>query len=113
MASQVCGANCHAILQSKTQQMHSRAAAAVIAFNCTRSLSMKSTLLLTDEAETTRLMLKDLAFDELPMRNTEARGLQCDRWGHPRLGCVDATSYPKPTLRFHHQSNNEITKWNT
>jgi hypothetical protein len=29
---------------------------------------MKSTLLLTDEAETTRLMLKDVAFDELSVR---------------------------------------------
>ena len=88
--------------------------AAAIAFNCTRSHSMKTTLLLTDEAETTRLMLKDVAFDELPVRNIEAQaGCNCDRWGHPRLGCVHATSYPKLRLRFHHQSNKEITKWNT
>src|SRR3954454_13270443 len=72
-------------MQSKTQQMHCRAVAAAIAFNCTRSHSMKTTLLLTDEAETTRLMLKDVAFDELPVRDTEAHaGCNCDRWGHPR-----------------------------
>ena len=76
--------------------MHSRAAAAAIAFNCTRSDSMKTTLLLTDEAETNRLMLKDVAFDELPVRDTEAHaGCNCDRWGHPCLGCVDRYIIPK------------------
>ena len=50
---------------------------------------MKNTLLLTDEAETTRLMLKDVAFDELVVRDTEAHtGCNCDRWGHPCPGCV-------------------------
>ena len=57
---------------------------------------MKSTLLLTDEAETNRLMLKDVAFDELPMRNTEAHaGCNCDRWGHPRLGVRRRDIVPK------------------
>jgi hypothetical protein len=75
---------------------------------------MKSTLLLTDEPETTGLMLKDVAFDELSVRTPRrTAGCNCDRWGHPRLGCVDATSHPKLRLRFHHQSNSEITKWNT
>ena len=51
---------------------------------------MKSTLLLTDEAETNRLMLKDVAFDELPVRDTEAHaGCNCDRWGHPCLGSLE------------------------
>jgi len=44
---------------------------------------MKTTLLLTDEAETTRLMLEDLAFDELALRHTEARGLQLRSVGTP------------------------------
>jgi len=45
---------------------------------------MKTTLLLTNEAETTRLMLNDVAFDELLIRDTEAHaGCNCDRWGHP------------------------------
>ena len=75
---------------------------------------MKTTLLLTDEAETARLMLKHVAFDGLAVRDTEAHaGCNCDRWGHPRLGCVDATSYPNRRLQSHHQSNSEITKWNT
>jgi len=51
---------------------------------------MKPTLLLSDEAETTRLMLKDVAFDELPERDAEAHaGCNCDRWGHPCPGCIN------------------------
>ena len=57
---------------------------------------MKNTLLLTDEAETTRLMLKDVAFDELVVRDTEAHtGCNCDRWGHPCPGCVNHDILPK------------------
>jgi hypothetical protein len=55
---------------------------------------MKTALLLTDEAETTRLMLKDVAFDELPVRDTEAHaGCNCDRWGHP---CPGSSRPQKP-----------------
>jgi hypothetical protein len=51
---------------------------------------MKTTLWLTNEAETTRLMLNDLAFNELPVRDTEAHaGCNFDRWGHPCPRCVD------------------------
>ncbi len=57
---------------------------------------MKSTQLLTDEAKTNRLMLNDVAFDELPLRNTGARaGCNCDRWGHPCPGCIDRYIIPK------------------
>jgi hypothetical protein len=83
-------------LQSKTQQIPSRAVAAAITFKHTRSDSMKNTLSLTDEAEITRLMLKDIACDELPVRNTEAHaGCNCDRWGHPCPGCVNRDIEPK------------------
>ncbi len=45
---------------------------------------MKTTLLLTDEAETARLMLNHVAFDGLAVRDSEAHaGCNCDRWGHP------------------------------
>jgi hypothetical protein len=75
---------------------------------------MKNTLLLTNEAETTRLMLKDVAFDELPIRDTEAHaGCNCDRWGHPCPECVDRDIVPKAETPVHHQSNSEITQWNT
>ena len=75
---------------------------------------MKTTLLLTNEAETTRLMLKDVAFDELLIRDTEAHaGCNCDRWGHPCPGCVNRDIVPKPETPVHHESNNEITQWNT
>jgi hypothetical protein len=76
--------------------MHSRAAAAAIAFNRTRNDSMKTTLLLTDEAETTRLMLKNIAFDVLPLRDAEAHAdCNCDRWGHPCPGCVNRDVVPE------------------
>ena len=75
---------------------------------------MKTTLLLTNEAETTRQMLKDVAFDELPVRDTEAHaGCNCDRWGHPCPGCMDRDIVPKAETPVHHQSNSEITQWNT
>jgi hypothetical protein len=62
---------------------------------------MKTTLFLTDEAETTRLMLKDVAFDELRVTDIEAHaGCNCDRWGHPIPGASTATSYPARRLRF-------------
>jgi hypothetical protein len=51
---------------------------------------MKTTLLLTDEAEISRLMLNDPVLDELPVRHTEAHaGCTCDRWGHPCPKCID------------------------
>jgi len=76
--------------------MHSRAVAAAIAFNRTRSDSMKATMLLTDEAVTTRLMLKNVAFDKLPVRHREAHaGCNCDRWGHPCPGCVGREIVPE------------------
>ena len=54
---------------------------------------METTLLLTDEAETTRLMLKNIAFDELPMRDAEAHaGCNCDRWGHPCAECLKSNT---------------------
>jgi hypothetical protein len=65
-------------------------------FGRSRSDSMKSTLLLTNEAETTRLMLKNVAFDELAARNTETHaGCNCDRWGHPCPGCIDRDIVPR------------------
>src|SRR5262249_9190618 len=83
-------------LQSKTQQMHSRAVAAAITLNRTRSDSMKAALFLTDEAEIMRLMLKNVAFDELPVRDTEAHaGCNCDRWGHPCPGCLGRGIVPE------------------
>jgi hypothetical protein len=64
-------------------------------FGSTGSDSMKPTLLLSDEAETTRLMLKDVAFDELPERDAEAHaGCNCDRRGHPCPGCVNPDIVP-------------------
>ena len=75
--------------------MRSRAVATAIALSCTRSDSMKATLL-TEKTKTTRLMLKDVAFDELPVRDTGAHaGCKCDRWGHPCPGCVNHDIVPK------------------
>jgi len=56
---------------------------------------MKPTLLLSDEAETTRLMLKDGPFEESAVRDTEAHlGCNCDRWGHPCPGCTNRDFVP-------------------
>lgn len=56
---------------------------------------MKPTLLLSDEPETTRLMLKDVVGDQLRVRDTEAHvGCNCDRWGHPCPGCVNPDIVP-------------------
>ena len=58
---------------------------------------MKPTLLLTNEPETVRLMLKEITFDESSLRDIEARtGCTCDRWGHPCSGCVGSQIVPKP-----------------
>jgi hypothetical protein len=93
--------------------MHSRAAAAAIAFKRTTRDSMKTTLLLTDELETTRLMLKDVAFDDLSVRHIEAHaGCKCDRWGHPCADCFDRKNQTKSTLQFHQHSNSELNRWN-
>ena len=57
---------------------------------------MKTTLLLTEELETTRLMLKDVAFDDLSVRHIEAHaGCNCDRWGHPCPRCVNRDVVPE------------------
>ncbi|MGE5214594.1 MAG: hypothetical protein ACM3NN_12990 [Nitrospirota bacterium] len=58
---------------------------------------MKTTLLLTEEAETTKLMLKDVAFEDLRVRDSEAHASRnCDRWGHP---CPGSRPPPHHTRR--------------
>ena len=45
---------------------------------------MKATLLLNDEPETVRLMLKEITSGGVVVRESEWRaGCNCDRWGHP------------------------------
>ena len=71
------------------------AAANAVVLRSTGRDSMKPTLLLSDEAETTKLMLQDVAVDELPVRYTEAHvGCNCDRWGHPCPRCVNPDIVP-------------------
>ena len=74
---------------------------------------MKTTLLLTNEAETTRLMLNDVAFDEIPARDTDsARGLQLRSLAAPLSGMRRPRHRTKAETPVHHQSNSEITQWN-
>ena len=48
---------------------------------------MKPTLLLSDEPETVRLLLKEVTSGGVAVREREAgAGCSCDRWGHPFLG---------------------------
>ena len=57
---------------------------------------MKLTLLLNDEPETVRLMLKEVTSGGVAVRETEARaGCNCDRWGHPCPGCAERNVQPK------------------
>ena len=57
---------------------------------------MKTTPLLSDEPETAGLLLKEVAFDKLPVRESEARaGCNCDRWGHPYPECVERNIRPE------------------
>ena len=51
---------------------------------------MKPILLLNDEPETMRLMLEEVTFGGVAVRESEARaGCNCDRWGHPCAGCLE------------------------
>jgi hypothetical protein len=82
-------------LQSKSQQMPGHGTGERRSFGSSWNASMKPTLLLSDEAETTRLMLKDVAFAELPVGDIEPHvGCNCDRWGHPCPGCVNHDTAP-------------------
>ena len=73
---------------------------------------MKPTLLLSDETETTRLMLKDVPFDELPVRGADAHvGCNCDRWGHPCPGCVNPDIVPSAETPVSSSVKSEMTKW--
>lgn len=49
---------------------------------------MKTILFLHDEATRPTQLLQDTVRARLPLRETEAlAGGNCDRWGHPCLGC--------------------------
>jgi len=49
---------------------------------------MKTTLLLNDETTRATLLLENVAWTELSLREPEAvAGCNCDRWGHPCPGC--------------------------
>jgi hypothetical protein len=77
-------------LQSKSQQTPSHGTNERHSLGSSGSDSMKPTFLLSDEAEITRLMLKDVAVGESEVREKEAHvGCNCDRWGHPCPGCVN------------------------
>ena len=51
---------------------------------------MKPTLMLGDQPETVRLLLKEITSGDVEVRKSEARaGCNCDRWGHPCLGSLN------------------------
>jgi hypothetical protein len=63
---------------------------------------MKPTLLLNDEPETVKLMLKEIT--GAAVRKSKARaGCNCDRWGHP---CLDRKKTNEDRSNFITQSNN-------
>jgi len=73
---------------------------------------MKSTLLLNDEPETVRLMLKEVTSGGVAVRESEARAAIAIAGAIPVRGVSSPTNPRKPTLRFHHQSNSEVNRWN-
>jgi len=73
---------------------------------------MKSTLLLNDEPETVRPMLKEVTSGCVAVRESEARGAIAIAGAIPVRGVSSPTNPRKPTLRFHHQSNSEVNRWN-
>jgi hypothetical protein len=73
---------------------------------------MKTTLLLSDEAETVRPMLTEVTSGGVTVAESEAgAGCNCDRWGHPVRGVSSAINPRKPTLRFHQRLNSEVNRW--
>jgi len=75
---------------------------------------MKATLLLNDESETARLMLKDVAFDPVKVRETEAvAGRNCDRWGHPCPSCDERKVQMKAQVPISSPAKSMKLKWNT
>ena len=66
---------------------------------------MKTTLLLNDELETTRLLLKEVALAESAAPESESlAGCDCDRWGHPCSGCGGRNIRPEAETPSHQQS---------
>jgi hypothetical protein len=58
---------------------------------------MKTLLLLHDETRRTTQLLQDAVPIKVPLGEIRAvAGCNCDRWGHPRLGCVEPKIPPKP-----------------
>jgi hypothetical protein len=57
---------------------------------------MKTTLLLNDETRPAKLMLQNIATTKVIVREAEAvAGCNCDRWGHPCVGCNEHKVQPK------------------
>ncbi len=67
---------------------------------------MKPILLLSDETTPRRQLLQDAAHTNVRVYHAEASaGCNCDRWGHPCPGCIEA-NVKKAELPIHEQSNN-------
>jgi hypothetical protein len=100
--------NCHAICARQNAINAQSLSVRGNSLGHVRSDSMKTTLLLNDEPETTRLMLKEVAFAVSAARDGEGRaGCNCDRWGHPCSGCVERNIRTQAETPIHHQSQQE------
>jgi hypothetical protein len=57
---------------------------------------MNTIFLLNDETGSARPQLQDAPHGKATVRDTEAvAGCNCDRWGHPCLGCKEREMQPK------------------
>jgi hypothetical protein len=79
-------------LQSKSQSKPSAASATAIVYS-QKKASMKTILLLHDEARRSVQLLQNAVPAKAPLREVEAvAGCDCDRWGHPcRARCSTDT----------------------
>jgi hypothetical protein len=73
---------------------------------------MKPILLLSDEPETVRLMLEQVTSGRVAVRESEARAIAIAGAIHAQGVSIRKKTKRKPTLRFPHQSNSEVNKWN-
>jgi hypothetical protein len=60
---------------------------------------MKTTLLLNDEVIGAKLLLQNPSATKIPVGEAEAvAGCNCDRWGHPCVGCFKQNDQPEVQL---------------
>jgi hypothetical protein len=75
---------------------------------------MRPILLLSDETTPRRQLLQDAAHTNVRVYHAEASaGCNCDRWGHPCPGCIEANVNRKRNFQFTSSQTTEVNRYNT